>query len=309
MKRAVKNTLAVAFAASVLLSGSGCLKYTSNILEVTKPAATLSAVTTDTNQPSVSVPTSQLTPDTTAPEISTAPQVNPSQEPSSAVNQEEKTTAQTENTNPSAWSKQEIVSFVTSAVNKTKAFTGQVSVNHSESFSATVTKAPGGSVIQNIANKIIGSVVKPTDEVMNFSGGKAVNSEGETVPLLLPKRNNFSLNPAGVAQASATQSGRDIVVTLKLVKETGTLTAHPPYHAGSLGYLDASDVDLGPVTLDYLDIDYTGSTMVITVNENGYAAAADYSIPIEVRCKGKALGITAEVECVGEQSEKWTVNW
>lgn len=302
-KRVFSLLLTFALVLSLTACFTGPLKYTSNIYEHT------TVVNQGSNIPDV-IPTNPQVPSTN-PNIENPTQgtetTDPSAEDTTSGEAEHTTAVQT--SDPSSWTTVEILEFVTDAVTKTKAYTSQVTVNHKESFSANVTKAPGGALIKNTANGIIESVVKPTDEVLTFNGGTTVNSEGETVPLLLPKRGAFTLKQDGVASATAKKSGSDIVVKITLVKEVGTLTEHPKHQAASVGYLDASDVDLGPVTLNYLNITYIGSTIDITINSKGYVTNAIYKIPIHVECEGKAFGMTAQVECEGEQSETWKINW
>lgn len=315
----VKKILALMLAAISVVSFSGCianfgfLKYTDNIFELT------TANTQGLNNPQNDIQTTNsyvnnqqtLTPSQNTDVITTVPQQNNQQTETTTVSgqTQETTTAAPENNDPSSWTTAEILKYVTEAVTKTKAYTAQVTVDHTEAFSANVTKAPGGAMVKNIANDIIESVVKPTDEVLTFNGGQTVNGEGETVPLLLPKRGAFTLTADGIASATAKKSGNDVSVKITLVQEVGTLTDHPKHQAASVGYLDASDVDLGPVKLNYLNITYIGTTLDLVINSNGYVNSAVYKIPIKVECEGSVMGATAQVECEGEQSEAWKINW
>lgn len=210
---------------------------------------------------------------------------------------------------PSTWTTAEILAYVTNAVTKTKAYTSKVTVDHQEAFDVKVTKAPGGKLVMQAADKIIASVAKPSSETLVFTNGKTTNAEGETVPLLLPKRGAFTLTADGIASASAYMSGDSVVCQIKLVKEVGTLTDHPKHHAASVGYLDASDVDLSGVKLNYLDITYTGTTIDMVINSDGYVSAVVYKIPIHIAVEGKIVGVTASGECEGSQQESWKINW
>ena len=172
-----------------------------------------------------------------------------------------------------------------------------------------VTKAPGGKLIMDAADGIIASVAKPSQETLTFTNCRTTNGEGENVPLLLPKRGAITLTADGIANAYAKKSGNDTIVHIQLVKEVGTLTDHPKHHAASLGYLDASDVDLGTITLNYLDITYTGSTMDFVIGSDGYVKSVAYKIPIHIAVEAKLFGMTAAGECEGSQSETWKLNW
>lgn len=312
-----KKALALMLVIISVFSFSGCLKYTSNILEVTtrpNQGAQAEAQTTtiyiSNNPPAVETtrPQEVITTLPALNEITTAPQ-QPEATTGTPVQQPEATTQPAEK-DPSVWTTAEILKFTTDAVTKTKAYTNNVTVDHEEAFDVRVTKAPGGKLVMDTADRIIASVAKPSQEVLTFTNGRTTNAEGENVPLLLPKRGAFTLTESGVATAYAKKSGSNTIVHIQLVKEVGTLTDHPEHHAASVGYLDASDVDLGStVVLNYLDITYTGSTIDMVVNSDGYVASVDYKIPIHIEVEAKILGITAGGECEGSQSETWKINW
>ena len=306
----VKKALAVTLALAAVLSFSGCLKYTSNILEVTTRPNSGNINEVNTTIIYVTDPNATTRPaevQTTLPsftEITTAPV---QQEVTTAPVQQEVTT-QPAVKDPSTWTTAEILKFTTDAVTKTKAYTNQVTVDHAENFDIRITEAPGGSFVMNTADKIIASVAKPSQETLTFTNGRTTNAEGENVPLLLPKRGAFTLTEAGVANAYAKKSGNDTVVHIQLVKEVGTLTDHPKHHAASVGYLDASDVDLSGITLNYLDITYSGTTIDMVINSDGYVASVDYKIPIHIAVEAK-IGLTVAGKCEGSQSETWKINW
>ncbi len=310
----IKKALAVILAFAAILSFSGCLRYTSNILEVTtRPSAGGNEERTTiiyiTENPNNVVTTRPPEVQTTLPpfnEITTAPV---QQEVTTAPVQQPEVTTQPAVKDPSTWTTAEILKFTTDAVTKTKAYTNTVTVDHEEAFDVRVTKAPGGKLIMDAADGIIASVAKPSQEVLTFTNGRTTNAEGENVPLLLPKRGAFTLTADGIATAYAKKSGNDTIVHIQLIKEVGTLTNHPKHNAASVGFLDASDVDLGTITLNYLDITYTGSTMDFVINSDGYVSSVAYKIPIHIAVEAKLFGMTAAGECEGSQSETWKINW
>lgn len=309
-----KQALALLLVIISVFSFSGCLKYTSNLLEVTtRPNQGTEAQTTTiyiTNNPPAAETTRPQEVQTTLPgisEITTAPQQT---ETTTAPVQQPEATTQPSGSDPASWTTAEILKFTTDAVTKTKAYNNQITVDHEEAFDVRVTKAPGGSLVMSTADRIIASVAKPSQEVLTFTNGRTTNAEGENVPLLLPKRGAFTLTEVGVAKAYAKKSGDNTVVHIQLVKEVGTLTDHPKHHAASVGYLDASDVDLSGITLNYLDITYSGTTIDMVINSNGYVASVDYKIPIHISVEAKIASLmTAAGECEGSQSETWKINW
>lgn len=302
MKR-LKTAVSLALAVLMLLSFSGCLKYTGNILEVTRPGTELPSSTTD-----VALPAETTAPYYSDVESSTLPPVMPEPTTGNAA-QTAATTAPQGTGDPSAWTSQQIVDYVNKCVTQTRSYAGNVNAGHKETITATLTKAPGGALIQSIANPIIEGAIKPTDETLAFSGGQAVDTENETVPILLPKKATFYLDPKGVAGITARADGTDTIVEITMVKEIGTLDTAPQYNASAIGYLNAGMVDLSAVTVTSCNITYPGSTIKFRINQSGYVVTADYYVPFVVEAAGKAMFISAEVTCEGTDSESWVLNW
>ena len=224
------------------------------------------------------------------------------------------TTAQQVTTTPayinvSSMSSSEILAMLTTAVNKTKAYDGTVSVRHTESFAADVTECTGGSIAASVANTVIGTVVKPTDEVLSFSGRSAVNSEGESVSILLPQKGNFSLGMNGISSVSASETYNGIEVYIKLVPEKVGLYDIPQANASSIGYLDIASFDLSILEVTSADINYTGSTIKAIINSDGYIDYAEYTIPMHVEASAKSGIISGSAVFDGMQTEIWDFNW
>ncbi len=203
----------------------------------------------------------------------------------------------------------EILALAESAVNKTKAHKGNLRVNHTESFSADVTECTGGSIVKTVANIVIGWVVKPVDEELNFTNGKAVNSEGETIPIILPKKNNFTLSENGIKSASITKSNNKYTIKITLIKEKVGLTDIPTHNASAVGYLDVKSLDLSLFTVDSADIIYEGTVIELTVNNSGLITKAKYEIPMHVEGSAHRGNISGSAIFDGIQSETWILNW
>lgn len=210
---------------------------------------------------------------------------------------------------PSTWSKSKILSEAKNAISKTKSYTGKVSVAHKEGFDANVTECTGGSVVASVANLLIGWVVSPVDETLNFDGGKAVNSEGETVQILLPKKDSFTLSESGLSTASARRSGDEYIITLGLVRESVDLYGIPKHNASAIGYLDVGSLDISFMDVDKADITYKGSTVELHINSNGYVTSASYTIPLHVEGAAHRGSISGSAVFDGVQTEQWTFNW
>lgn len=210
---------------------------------------------------------------------------------------------------PSGWSKSQIIKTAADAVNKTKAYKNNLTVHHKETFNATVTECTGGGIVQSVANVMVGWVVKPVDETLNYSNGYAKNSEGETVPIILPKRGNFSLSESGVTSANVRRSGNSYVIKLQLVPESVGIGEVPVNNAGSVGYLDVANFDISFMEVDSADITYKGSSIELHINEQGYVTYAVYKVPLEIEGSAHKGSISGSATFVGEQSEVWTLNY
>lgn len=210
---------------------------------------------------------------------------------------------------PSGWSTEQILSLAKDSVNKTKLYKNNLNVQHKESFEATVTECTGGSIVQSIANLMVGWVVKPVDETLSYSGGLAKNSEGETVPIILPKRNGFELTSKGVASASATRLGSQYVVRISLVPESVDINTVPVHNAGAIGYLDVGSFDISFMEVDSADITYRGSSVELHINSEGYVTYAAYKVPLTIEGSAHKGSISGSATFVGEQSEIWTLNY
>lgn len=211
--------------------------------------------------------------------------------------------------NVSGWSTAKILSTAANAVNKTKAYNSNVTVNHRESFNATVTECTGGAIVQSVANMMVGWVVKPVDETLNFSNGKAVNSEGETVSLILPQKNGFNLTEDGVKSASVNVVNNEYVIKINLVQESAGMYDVPRHNASAIGYLDVANFDLSFLTIESALINYKGSSVELHINSQGYVTYAEYHIPLLVKGSGNGAGISGSATFDGEQTEVWSMNY
>ena len=211
--------------------------------------------------------------------------------------------------NPSGWSNAQIISTAKAAVNKTKAYTGNLSVSHSEAFSADVTECTGGEIVKSVVNLMIGWVVKPVNETLVYQNGLAVNSEGETVPIILPKKNNFTLTEKGVKSATVQRVGNEYVIRINLVQESVGMYEVPSHNAASIGYLDVANFDISFMEVDSADIVYKGSSIELHINADGYVTYANYRIPLHIDGSAHKGSISGSASFEGEQTEEWRLNY
>lgn len=209
----------------------------------------------------------------------------------------------------SAMSDQQLLDTLCAAINKTKAYTGNVSVNHVESFEANVTECTGGAIVKSVANTIVGMVINPVDEVLSFSGGKATNSEDEVLPILLPQKGNFSLSMSGVKSISGSVNGTDTVIKVQLVQEQVDLYTVPTANASAIGYLDINSYDTSVLEITSANINYVGSTLEVHIRPDGYVSYAKYAMPMNVEGSAKGGSISGSAVFDGQQTEIWQFNW
>lgn len=210
---------------------------------------------------------------------------------------------------PSGWSTNQIISKAKDAVNKTKAYKGSLTVDHNESFTADVTDCSAGGIVRTVVDLMIGWVVKPVEETLVFQNGKAVNSEGETVPIILPKRNNFSLDSSGVKSASVKRVGDEYVIKITLIEESVGMYQVPKHNAGAVGYLDVANFDISFMEVDSADIVYKGSSIELRINAEGYVTYANYKIPLHIDGSAHRGSISGSATFEGEQTEEWYLNF
>lgn len=265
--------------------------------EITADAVTQSlTVETSSEQPPVTQAPATQTPVTQAPAT---------EKPTERATEAPQTAAQT------AYTKEQIVEAFKAAVNKTKAYTGNITVHHKESFSDMQISnvSPGGELSSRVMNFITGLIIKPSEEDYSFSGGKATTSEGEQTQLLLPKDGAFTLDASGVASASLEKKDGLTHVKLTLVKEEcNSLTDIPKHNASAIGYLDiGSAFNLMKITA--VRITYPGSVIDAYVRADGYVSSVTYTVYMD--CHGEATYglISGSADFSGAQTEQWTIKW
>ena len=229
-----------------------------------------------------------------------------------AVTQAPQTAAPaTQAANYASYTPAQVVSLLSDAVNKTKAYTGTLVVHHKESFeNANITNVnPGGALVQQAIDFVKNLVIKPTEEDYQFSGGLATTSEGEQTQLLLPKAAPFSLTADGVQSATAAAENGMVHVKITLKPEQCTsLTQVPTYNASSIGYLDIAS-KFSVLKIEQVNIQYPGSTIDAYIRPDGYVQNVTYVIKLSAHAQASAMGISGSADFSGNQTEIWTLKW
>lgn len=213
-------------------------------------------------------------------------------------------------TDYSSYSKAQIISTYAEALEKTRAFAGNLTVDHTEAFTADIKEAnPGGALTELLASNIVKLVGSEGQQTLNYSGGKATNADGESVPILLPQRTSFSLPEEGVKSAVISEENGMVHITLTLIPETVSMGQVPKYNSTSIGYLDTSDMDFKIITISRVDIGYTGSVIDAYIRPDGYISSVNYTINMSTYAELSGMGITGYGVLEGAQTEKWKLNW
>lgn len=208
------------------------------------------------------------------------------------------------------YTKQQVLELYAAALNKTRAYKGNITVHHKESFNFEVLEAtPGGSLTTQLINYVVGLVVKPTEADYSFTDGSAQNEDGETVPLLLPQKRDFSLPAAGAASAAARSENGMAHVIIKLVPEKVSLGETPAYNSSAVGYLDTSDMSFKVIKINSCEIDYSGSVIDAYIRPDGYIDSVTYTINMTTTGNVTGLGITGGGVIEGAQTETWDLGW
>ncbi len=206
---------------------------------------------------------------------------------------------------PSGWTTGEIVAYAAGAVNKTKAYKGSLTAEHTETTDATVTSVTGGPLVRNFAGSLVRANTKPLDETLVYSGGSAINSEGETVGILLPANGEFSLGEPDVSSASAARNGSDIVIVINLAAEVGSMDAPAEHNNGVIGNPAAFFAGSGAATVGKVGYTCVGSTVKLTVGQDGLVRSASYSVPLHIVGEVSAGAINGSVTVDGVLNEIW----
>ena len=289
MKRSVRMITAAALIVA-LLSCSACnLTRAFNLDPSSRQSSETLTAPTETTSFMPESQTAPALPETTVPVIETTSEA-PTEAPQLSV--------------------QEVINLYADALNRTRAYTGTVSVHHTETFSGNVVEAqPLGALTTKLANTLVSMIGDPADSTLTFSGGTGVNEDGETVPILLPKRGAFSLSSEGVRNAfSDTANGMRHVV-INLLPETVDFGGIPYYNAGAIGYLDTASLDFKVIKINSCTITYTGSVIDAYIRDDGYISSVNYTINLSVEGSVTGLGITGSGTMEGVEYESWELLW
>lgn len=210
----------------------------------------------------------------------------------------------------SAYTKEQVLNVYEKAHALTRGYMGNMTVHHTEAFTAEVKEAtPDSSLVKTLANYIVDLVGSEGEQTLIFSGGKALNSDDEVIPILLPQKTAYSLPAEGVLSAKAEAEGELLHLQIVLVPETVTMGEVPKYNAGAIGYLDTSGMSFKIITISRVDISYTGSVIDAYIRTDGYIQSVTYTINMSTYAEISGMGISGNGTLEGAQTEKWVFGW
>lgn len=211
----------------------------------------------------------------------------------------------------STYSKGQIIGLYSAALSKTRSYTAPLTVHHKEDMTFELKEASvGGPLVQRLVNTLMTTFIKPTDSDYSFSGGTAVNEDGENIPLLLPQRNNFELPEDAVLSATA-ESTSDGGYRVKIVlnDEKVGYGEVPKNNSGAMGYLDTTKLELKIVKINSCTIDYTGSVIDAVIRPDGYIGTVTYTINMTTTANISGMGLSGSGTVGGAQTEIWDIKW
>ncbi len=199
----------------------------------------------------------------------------------------------------------EAAALYNNAVNKTKAFKGNVKVKRVEGITTVVTEM--GMGLKSLAEKALPNSYPETregtfkngaataDTRINKDGEKKVFDPGTKLIGYLPPPNskNASLQAAGIKLFKYTPVGSGYKLEITLVKETGDgINFIPPYHSSVMDTLAISDEDLGDFRVMNATATYAGATIVANVNAQGLLTSLNIKEVVNIAGKvgHKSLG-------------------
>ena len=114
---------------------------------------------------------------------------------------------------------------------------------------------------------------------------------------------------AGVSSASAARNGGDIVIVINLAAEIGTADAPAEHNNGIIGNPAVFFAGSGTVTVGKVEYTCVGSTVKLTVGQDGYVRSASYSVPLHIVGEVSVGAISGEVTIDGVLNELWDMEF
>ena len=255
--------------------------------------------------------------DNVIPEITTYPDVELTAAPESQTTGTTK--AAEAPTDVSALSKKQILQRATEAINKLKN-TKDMTARNQETISIRIVDCSAKSAI-SIINSVISKKIGDKNVTYVFTNGKAVGhddsgkeikGEGEVTPnqVIPPTDAAFTLPETGVHSASAAQNGAFVTYTLKLKEERSSIDKPvPAYNSQAIGYLKMTDMQVPGATITGADMHYPGSTVTVTVDDEGRVRQLQLHLPMDGTGSAKMGFLSGTASFEGYSTQNWTITY
>lgn len=310
MKNALRVIAIVVVAA--LLFGVGYSMGSSKGINITVQYSNAGTATDSAGSATVNTNTTPVQ-TTAAPETTAAPQTTAAPETTVASDKtdapaadETDAPAADDNGSSIPSSTAEIVKAYNDAVNNTKAYTGTINARKVNDMTLNLDDCSIGFLTSTI-NGILQGLVSDSDKSWTFENCVATQDDGSTRDLdyhVPPSRRQAALTEAGVASASATDNG-DGTYTMKiaLVAETssydGTNTVNPVHNESVVDPLNLATLDISPAKITSANMNYPGTTLEATVNEDGLLTKLIVELPMAGNGVGSLSGASLEAVISG----------
>ncbi len=177
----------------------------------------------------------------------------------------------------------DIAKLYNDAINKTKAYKGNVKIKRVEGVTTTVTEF-GFSPLKGVAEKALPNTYPETREGTFKNGAataeKRTKKNGDVKEydpgaklsnfLPPPEGKSAKLSAAGIKDAKYTAVGGGYKLEITLIQETGnSINFVPPHHSSVMDTLAISDDELGDFRVLDATSTYAGAKIVASVNAQG----------------------------------------
>lgn len=319
MKKEVTAIICVVLAVWFFFMGFeiGVYKERSNSSAVEPQTTTVAPVTVAPTAPPVTVAPTEAT---SAADVSTEPATEESTAPAGTdTTKAEDTTKKKDNAaaDPSSMSKEDIINEMAKAFKTVKAEQNCTAVKD-ESVAINLVDLSVAS-LKNTVNNIIQNLAEDDHETYTFTNGVAtgVDANGKTIEgehtmdsLLPPTGKEWTVDPAGVKEATAVKNGDAITYTITLVEEQTTFdNAVPQYSSTAFSYLDLTSLDIPVAKITDASMHYPGTQVSVTVDGSGKVTEIHYIMAMDGFGQAKVGPITGDATFEGKDDEKWTFTY
>ncbi len=205
--------------------------------------------------------------------------------------------------------KQEIIDAYTVGVNNLKN-EKNFTLGKNDTLEITIDDITGGALLKSAANTLISSN-EPVPETYSFSGGIDSATQMTPTQVIAPLNINAAVNPEAVSSATVKENtDGGYTVKIALIDELQTLESPAPNHYTMVEVVDESLLASGGMTINKLDITYSGAYVEATFNSDHKIVSMYHYLPVS-KCvgQGKLIGIDGDVLIHGLYTSTYNVSY